>query len=278
MKVDESICVKVRQHIIKMIFSAQEGHIGSSFSCVEILTALYFFVLNVRPNKPKWENRDRFILSKGHAAPTLYSILAMKGYFPIDELKNFRKYGSILQGHPDMTRTPGVDMSSGSLGNGLACAVGMALFGKKKNKKYSIFVLVGDGETQEGIVWEAAMTASHYNLDNLIVIQDNNGLQINGAVSEIMKIDNICERWSSFGWEVSEVDGHDLEALTKLVSELKSKKNGFPKLIIANTIKGKGIDFMENTKEWHSKIPNSKEYNKGIEILNKKSVAYYDDY
>ncbi len=259
----------IRKDIIKMLTEAKSGHPGGSLSASEILTYLYFKEMNIDPNKPNMEGRDRFVLSKGHGAPVLYSALAEKGYFPKEELMNLRKTDSMLQGHPDMKGTPGVDMSTGSLGQGLSAANGMALAGKLDNKSYRVFVLIGDGELQEGQIWEGAMTAAHYKLDNVTAFIDNNGLQIDGFNKDVMNVEPIKEKWEAFGWHTITIDGHDFEEIEKAVEEAKNTK-GKPTAIIAKTVKGKGVSFMENEAGWHGVAPNeeqSKQALKELEVI-----------
>jgi len=248
----------IRKHIICMTREAGSGHPGGSLSAVEIVTALYFKVMKIDPQNPRWEDRDRFILSKGHAAPVLYAALAERGFFPVEELYRLRKLGSILQGHPDMKVTPGVDMTTGSLGQGLSAANGMALAGKLNKKNYRVYVLLGDGEIQEGQIWEAALTSSHYKLDNLTAVLDNNGLQIDGTNDEVKCINPIEEKWKAFGWHVISVDGHNFEEILAALEEAKNVK-GRPTMIIAKTIKGKGVSFMENKVDWHGTAPNKEQ-------------------
>lgn len=248
----------LRIDIIKMLASAGSGHSGGSLSSADIVACLYFSVMRHNPQNPKWEERDRFVLSKGHACPVLYAALAEAGYFPKEELFNLRKLGSILQGHPDMNKTPGVEFSSGSLGQGFAAAFGMALGYKLDNNPGRIFVMLGDGECQEGIVWETAMGVSHYKLDNLTAILDYNNLQIDGKVSDIMEIAPIGEKFRSFGWTVYEIDGHDMEQILWALSSERIKA-GRPTMIIARTVKGKGVSFMENEVDWHGKAPSPQE-------------------
>ncbi|HEY8804535.1 MAG TPA: transketolase, partial [Clostridium sp.] len=219
-------------------------------------------------SNPKWENRDRLVLSKGHAAPALYAVLAEKGYFPKENLKTLRKLGSMLQGHPDMKVTPGVDMSTGSLGQGLSAANGMALAAKLDKKDHKIFVILGDGEVQEGQVWEAAMSSAHYKLDNIIVFLDHNGLQIDGSNDEVMSVSPLDEKFSAFGWKVLKVDGHDMDAIKKVIGEAKLTK-GRPTIIIAETIKGKGVSFMENQAGWHGKAPNEEQREIALEDIKR---------
>ena len=260
------IANSLRIDIIKMLAESKSGHPGGSLSACEILTALYFKEMNIDPKNPKWEDRDRFVLSKGHGAPVLYAALAEKGYFPKEELMKLRKIGSMLQGHPDMKGIPGVDMSTGSLGQGLAAANGMALAGKIDNKDYRVYALIGDGESQEGIIWEAAMFAAHYKLDNLTVFLDHNGLQIDGRNEEVMNIEPIDEKFKAFGWNVISIDGHDFEEIFKALESAK-KTTGKPTMIVAKTVKGKGVSFMENQAGWHGKAPNKEETEQALNEL-----------
>lgn len=257
----------IRKSVIEAVYGAASGHPGGSLSAADILTVLYFYQMNIDPKDPKNENRDRFVLSKGHASPVLYATLAERGYFSKDELKTVRKLGSRLQGHPDMKGIPGVDMSTGSLGQGLSAANGMALASKLDSKGYRVYALLGDGEIQEGQIWEAAMTASHYKLDNLCVIVDNNNLQIDGSVDNVMNIYPIDEKFRSFGFEVFNVDGHNIDELISVFEKAKTVK-GKPTAIVAKTVKGKGVSFMENQVGWHGKAPKEEEYNEAINELN----------
>ena len=256
---------EIRQAIISMINKAKAGHPGGALSAADIVTALYFHEMNVDPQNPSWEDRDRFILSKGHACPVLYAALAEKGYFESAHLDTLRKYGSILQGHPDMRKTPGVDMTSGSLGNGLSAGVGMALAAKWKRKEYRVYVMLGDGESQEGMVWEAAMSAAKFKLDNLVAIVDYNGLQINGWVNDIMRLEPLADKWKSFGWSVIEINGNEMKQVLHALQ--KARKLRGPVVIIANTVKGKGVSFMENEAEWHGKAPNEEQTARAIDEL-----------
>lgn len=256
----------VRKDIINMLSEAKSGHPGGSLSAAEILVYLYFKEMNIDPKDPKKEDRDRFVLSKGHGAPVLYSVLAERGYFPKNELMKLRKTVAMLQGHPDMKDTPGIDMSTGSLGQGLSAANGMALAGKLDNKSYRVFALIGDGEMQEGQIWEAAMTAAHYGLDNVTAFIDNNGLQIDGFNKDVMKVEPIKEKWEAFGWHTISIDGHDFEQIEKAVIEAKNTK-GKPTTIIAKTIKGKGVSFMENEAGWHGVAPNKEQTEKALKEL-----------
>lgn len=260
------IANNVRIGIIEGTYNAKSGHPGGSLSIADILTVLYFNQMNVDPKNPKSNSRDRLVLSKGHVAPALYSTLAEKGYFPVEELKNLRKVNGILQGHPDMTNIPGVDMSTGSLGQGLSVANGMAIASKLNHEGVRVYCICGDGELQEGQIWEAAMTSSHYKLDNLCVIVDNNNLQIDGQVNEVMSIYPLSEKFKSFGFEVINIDGHDMNQIINALNKAKTIK-GKPTVIIAKTIKGKGVSFMENHVGWHGKAPNEEEYNLAIKEL-----------
>lgn len=244
----------IREDIIAMLVMAKSGHPGGSLSAAEIMAVLYFHEMNVDPTNQDWPDRDRFVLSKGHAAPVYYAALANKGFFPKEELLQLRKTGHFLQGHPDMKKVPGVDMSTGSLGQGISAAGGMALAGKIDKKSFRVYCLLGDGEMAEGLVWEAAMAAAHYKLDNLLAILDYNGLQIDGTNEEVMNSSPLSEKWRAFGWNVLEVDGHDIEELKAALETAKSLR-GKPTMIIAKTIKGKGVSFMENQAGWHGNAP-----------------------
>ena len=257
---------EIRRDIISMTAAAGSGHPGGSLSAADIVTALYFQIMRLDPERPAWLDRDRFVLSKGHAAPVLYSALAERGFFPTSELLTLRKLGSRLQGHPDMKSLPGVEMSTGSLGQGLAVANGMALTGKLDNRDYRVFVLMGDGENQEGMIWEAAMAAAHYKLDNLTAFLDHNGLQIDGPVREVMSVEPVADKWKAFGWDVQVIDGHDISQIIKAVEKAKEVK-GRPQMIVAETVKGKGVSFMENNVDWHGKAPNPQETEKALAEL-----------
>jgi len=250
-----------------MITNAQVGHIGGSFSVTDILVSLYFAILKTDPKNPGWPDRDRFIMSKGHGATALYSILAEKGFFPVEELMTFAKLGSRLQVHPDKRKVPGVEASTGALGQGLSIGAGMALAAKLDGRDYRTYVILGDGEIQEGQVWEAAMFASHYRLGNLTAILDYNNVQLMGYVSEIMGISPVKEKWIAFGWNVLEIDGHDHEQIINAVKEAKKIKEK-PTIIIASTLKGKGVAFMENKCEWHGKAPCKEEYDNAMKEID----------
>ncbi len=262
----------LRQDIVSMLAAAKSGHPGGSLSAVEILAALFFHEMRINPKDPSWEDRDRFVLSKGHAAPVLYAALAEKGYFPKEELQKLRKTDQMLQGHPDMKRTPGVDMSTGSLGQGLSAANGMALAGKLDGKDYRVFVLLGDGEMAEGQVWEAAMASAHYQLDNVTAILDYNGLQIDGATDSVMCSAPLADKWRAFCWHVIEVDGHDLDALIEAFAEARQVK-GKPTIIIAKTVKGKGVSFMENQAGWHGSAPSAEQAEQALQELQKEALT-----
>ena len=250
---------EVRKGIVTAVHSAKAGHPGGSLSAADIFTYLYFEEMNIDPKDPKKPDRDRFVLSKGHTAPGLYSALANRGYFPVEDLKTLRHLGSYLQGHPCMQETPGVDMSSGSLGQGISAAVGMALAAKLDNKDYRTYTLLGDGEIQEGQVWEAAMFAGHRKLDNLVVIVDNNGLQIDGKVEDVCSPYPIDKKFEAFNFHVINIDGNDFDQIDAAFKEAKATK-GMPTAIICKTVKGKGVSFMENNAGWHGKAPNDEEY------------------
>ena len=267
----EKIANQVRKNIIEEVYAASSGHPGGALSGADLVTALYFYEMNIDPKHPKDENRDRFVLSKGHASPLLYAVLSEKGFFDSKLLKEFRKNGSILQGHPDMKNIPGVDMTTGSLGQGLSAANGMALAGKLDKKDYRVYCMVGDGEIQEGQIWEAAMTSAHYKLDNLCVIVDNNNLQIDGKVCDVMSVYPIDQKFESFGFEVFTIDGHNFREILETLEKAKKVKEK-PVAIIARTIKGKGISYMENQASWHGKAPNEEQYQMALEELSKNSI------
>ena len=262
----QKMATQIRLDILEEVFSASSGHPGGSMSIADVLTYLYFQEMKIDPKNPKWEDRDRFVLSKGHCAPGLYAALAERGFFPREDLKTFRRVDSYLQGHPDMKGVLGVDMSSGSLGLGISTACGMALSGKVYNKDYRVYTALGDGEIAEGQVWEAAMFASHYKLDNLCAFVDFNGLQIDGAITDVMNSTPIDEKFKAFGWNVVVIDGHDFNQIEKAVEEAKATK-GRPTMILCKTVKGKGVSFMENNAGWHGKAPNAEEYEKAVAEL-----------
>ncbi|MBC5998061.1 transketolase [Romboutsia ilealis] len=260
------ITCSIRKDIVSMIHGAKSGHPGGSLSAVEILTALYFDEMNIDPTNPKMEDRDRFVLSKGHAAPVLYATLAHKGYFDKEELKGLRKTGRMLQGHPDMKGTPGVEMSTGSLGQGFSVACGMAMASKLDNAPWRVYALLGDGECQEGIVWEAAMSAAHYKLDNMTAFLDYNGLQIDGNTDDVMSLGSIVDKFKAFGWNVIEIDGHDFDQIFAALDMAKSTV-GQPTMIVAKTIKGRGVSFMENQAGWHGNAPSDEHLRIALEEL-----------
>ncbi len=268
-RIDElsGLCKKFRRQLIDILYSIQTGHPGGSLSCTEVLTLLFFEKMNINPANPNMDDRDRLILSKGHAAPMLYINMAHRGYFNPEDLNALRQIDSHLQGHPCYHKTPGIELSTGSLGLGLSAGVGMALSDRLNKKNSHVYVLLGDGEIQEGIIWEAAMSASKYKTDNLIAILDNNGVQLDGTIQEIMPLDDIKAKWFSFGWNVISVDGHDIAALSDAF-DLAVQHRGSPTIIIADTVKGKGISFMEGKNQWHGKPITQKEYNMAVEELN----------
>lgn len=261
-----AICKDVRADIVKMTAAAGSGHPGGSLSAVELLTVLYFGVMKHKADDLCWPDRDRFILSKGHACPLLYSVMARTGYLPVDELVTLRKCGSRLQGHPSCKLLPGIEVSSGSLGQGLSITNGLALAAKLNKKDYRSYCLMGDGEIQEGQVWEAAMTAAHYKLDNVCAMIDYNGLQIDGDIEDVMGVAPLPEKWAAFNWHVIQIDGHDLSQVMAAFDEAKKTK-GKPTMIIANTIKGKGVSYMENAAGWHGKTPNVDEVKKALDEI-----------
>ena len=258
----------VRRGILEEVYSAQSGHPGGSLSIADIMTYLYLEELRVDPKAPRWEDRDRLVLSKGHVCPALYAALAMKGFFPEEELRTFRRVGSRLQGHPDLNKAPGVDFTAGSLGQGVSAAAGMALAGKLSGKDYRVYTILGDGELQEGEVWESAMFSAHYKLDNLCYIIDNNGLQIDGNVRDVCSPYPIDEKFAAFGFHVVNIDGHDFAEIEAALAEAKTVK-GKPTAIIAKTVKGKGVSFMENNAAWHGSAPNKEQYETALADLDK---------
>ena len=265
----QKIANEVRKDIVTALHSAKAGHPGGSLSAADVFTYLYFEEMNIDPKDPKKADRDRFVLSKGHTAPGYYSALAERGFFPKEDLKTLRHLGSYLQGHPDMKHIPGVDMSSGSLGQGISAAVGMALSAKLSNESYRVYTLLGDGEIQEGQVWEAAMFASHYNLDNLCILVDNNGLQIDGSIEDVMSPYPIDEKFKAFGFHVINIDGHDFDQIESAYNEARTVK-GKPTAIIAKTVKGKGVSFMENKASWHGTAPNDEQYEVAMNELQEQ--------
>lgn len=262
----KAIAKRIRHHIVTMVTAAGSGHPGGSLSAVEIVTALYFHKMRLNAQDPKWQDRDRFIMSKGHSCQALYAALAEVGYYPVDSLQTFRKLGSPFQGHPCMKKAVGVEIPTGSLGQGLSGGIGMALAGKLDKKDYRIYVMIGDGESQEGQIWEAAMSAAHYKLDNLFGIQDHNNLQIDGKVCDIMGVEPLANKWRAFGWHTINIDGHNFDEIFKAFDKAEKVK-GKPTMIIAKTIKGKGVSFMENEVEWHGKAPSKDEMTKALKEL-----------
>ena len=265
----QKIAYKIRRDAIDAVYSAASGHPGGSLSIAEILAYLYFEEMNIDPKNPQKPDRDRFVLSKGHAAPGLYAALAERGYFPVEELKTLRQIDSVLQGHPDMKHIPGVDMSTGSLGLGISAACGMALAAKQMKQDWRVWTIVGDGESEEGQVWEAAMFAAHYKLDNLCAIIDWNGLQIDGAVKDVMNPTPLDEKFKAFGWHVIMIDAHDLAAIDAAVKEAKATK-GQPTAIIAKSVKGKGVSYMDNAVNWHGAAPKQEQYEIAVKELDAK--------
>ena len=263
---------EIRKGIVTAVHSAKAGHPGGSLSCADLMTFLYFEEMNIDPKDPDKADRDRFVLSKGHCAPALYSTLAQRGYFPVEELTTLRKLGSHLQGHPCMQHTPGVDMSSGSLGQGVSVATGMALSAKLSNDPYRVYTLLGDGEIAEGQVWEAAMFAGHKNLDNLVVIVDNNGLQIDGRIEDVCNPYPIDKKFEAFNFHVINIDAHDFDQIRAAFAEARNTK-GMPTAIIMKSVKGKGVSFMENQAGWHGKAPNDEQYEIAMEDLKKVGEA-----
>ena len=259
---------ELRIRVVDMIWKAQSGHPGGSLSVADFMTACYFRYMKVDPKNPRWADRDRFVLSKGHVCPAQYAALAMTGFFPMEVLDTLRKEGSPLQGHPSMTKCPGIDISTGSLGQGLACAAGMALAAKLDGKDYNVFCALGDGETNEGEIWEACGTAHKYKLDNLIVFVDWNNLQLDGTCDEIMPLVDLANKFEAFGFEVASCDGNDMQQLVQVMDQLLASKNGLPKCIVGKTVKGKGVSFMENQVGWHGVAPNDDQYRQAMEELN----------
>lgn len=256
----------IRRYVIKMLAKAGSGHPGGSLSAVDLLVVLFYNKMRHNPQQPKWQDRDRFILSKGHGCPALYAILADMGYFSVDKLETLRQFGSILQGHPCMKTTPGIEISSGSLGQGLSVGLGIALAAKLDKKDYRTYVMLGDGEIEEGQIWEAAMAASHYKAENLCAILDQNELQIDGFIHDVMSSHPISAKWRSFGWHVIEINGHDYNAIIDAYNEAEKIK-GIPTIIVAKTVKGKGVSFMENQVDWHGKAPTKEEAEKALAEL-----------
>ncbi len=269
----QNTCVDLKKNIITMIYKAQSGHPGGSLSVAEFVTACYFREMNIDPENPKWPDRDRFVLSKGHVCPAQYAALAMKGFFPMEVLDTLRKEGSILQGHPDSKKCPGIDISTGSLGQGLACAVGMALAAKMNGKSYRVFSALGDGECDEGEIWEACHTANKYKLDNLVAFVDYNNLQLDGTCDEIMPLGDLAAKFRTFGFDVYEIDGNDMQQMVAALDLALAVKNGKPKCILGHTVKGKGVSYMENQCSWHGTAPNDQQYQQAMEELDRQYAA-----
>ncbi|MGW7996238.1 transketolase [Staphylococcus xylosus] len=263
----EKTANELRKTVLKMVYSAQSGHPGGSLSAADFVSALYFGEMNIDPQNPEWEDRDRFVLSKGHVAPIQYSALATLGFVPYETVYTLREYKSPFQGHPDSKKCPGVDISTGSLGQGLSCAVGMALAGKMDKKKYKVFAVLGDGECQEGQIWEATQSAVKYQLDNLIVFVDDNGLQIDGTTEEIMPNGDLEEKFKAWGFYTKRINGNDMTEVVDTLDEIRDLNDNKPKCIVCNTTKGQGVSFMENSVSWHGKAPNEEEYNLAIKEL-----------
>ena len=266
-KMLENKAIDIRHDVLNMIYTAKAGHPGGSLSAVEVVTTLIFHVMNIDPQNPDWPDRDRFVLSKGHACPVLYAALAERGFFDKEILNTLRQYHSILQGHPDMNKVPGLDMTAGSLGNGLSAGLGMALSAKHKGQDYMTYVMLGDGECQEGMVWEAAMAASHYHLNNLVAIVDCNGVQINGWVNDIMRDEPFADKWKAFGWNVIDIDGHSIREVLTALHEARTMRS--PTVILARTVKGKGVSFMEDQAAWHGAAPNAEQLAQAMEDIEK---------
>ncbi len=264
----ENTCVDLKKNVIDMIYKAQSGHPGGSLSVAEFVTACYFREMDLDPQNPQWADRDRFVLSKGHVCPAQYAALAMKGFFPMETLDTLRKEGSILQGHPHSKKCPGIDISTGSLGQGLACGVGMALNAKLDKKDYRVFVAVGDGECNEGEIWEACQTAYKYQLDNLVVFVDYNNLQLDGTCEEIMPTHDLAGKFRAFGFDVIDIDGNDMSQMVAALDVARLNKNGKPKCIFGRTVKGKGVSYMENQCGWHGTAPNAEQYQQAMAELN----------
>ena len=271
----EKTACKVRMGVIEGVYNAKSGHPGGSLSISDVLTYLYFAKLNVDPKNPKWADRDRFVLSKGHCAPALYAVLAERGLFDKSELKKLRHIGAMLQGHPDMKGTPGVDMSTGSLGQGISAAAGMALGGKLSSASYKVYTILGDGEIEEGQVWEAAMFSAHNKLDNLVAIVDNNGLQIDGKITDVCSPMPITDKFEAFGWHVITMNAHDFDDIERAFDEAE-KINGKPVAIVMTSVKGKGVSFMENQVGWHGTAPNAEQYAQAMDELNKTLESLED--
>ena len=265
---------ELRKDILAMIYNAQSGHPGGSLSAIDVLVGLYYYKLRVNPKNPLWQDRDRFVLSKGHCSPAIYAVLADKGYFPKSELDDYRKINSMLQGHPELS-IPGIDFAGGALGQGVSFALGIALACRLDKKNCSVYAMIGDGEMQEGAVWEASMAAAFYKLDNLIVILDKNQVQQTGKTKDIMDIGNAALKWKAFGWNVIDINGHDMQQILKALDKASKMKNKKSTIIISNTIKGKGVSFMELNHKFHGKAPNDEEYKKAIDEIEKIDIKRF---
>ena len=265
-------CIDLKKHVVDMIYKAQSGHPGGSLSVAEFVTACYWHEMDVDPQNPRWADRDRFVMSKGHVCPAQYAALAMKGFFPMETLDTLRKEGSPLQGHPSMNKCPGIDISTGSLGQGLACGVGMALAAKMDGKDYRVYVAVGDGEALAGEIWEAANTAHKYKLDNLVVFVDYNNLQIDGTCDEVMPNGDLGAKFREFGFDTYEIDGNDMEQMVAALNLARAVKNGKPKCIYGHTVKGKGVSYMENVCSWHGVAPNEEQWKQAMDELDAQYV------
>ena len=265
---------ELRKEIITVVYNAQSGHTGGSLSAIDMLVALYHYKLRIEPKNPMWQDRDRFVLSKGHCSPAIYVVLADKDYFPKSELDGYRKINRLLQGHPELS-TPGIDFAGGALGQGICFAVGIALACRLDKKNNNVYAMIGDGESQEGAVWESSMAAAFYKLDNLIVILDKNQVQQTGKVKDVMDIGNVNLKWKAFGWNVIDINGHDMPQITRALDKASKMKNKKPTMIISNTIKGKGVSFMELNHKFHGKAPNDEEYKKAIEEIEKIDVKKF---
>ncbi len=265
---------ELRKEIITMIYNAQSGHPGGSLSAIDMLVGLYYYKLSIEPKAPMWEDRDRFILSKGHCSPAIYSVLADKGYFPKSELDGYRKIGRMLQGHPELN-TPGIDFAGGALGQGMSFALGVAMACRLDKKECKVYAMIGDGESQEGAVWEASMAAAFYKLENFIVILDKNQVQQTGKTKDVMDIGNVALKWKAFGWNVIDINGHDMPQIVKALDKAEKINNKKPTIIISNTLKGKGVSFMELNHKFHGKAPNEEEYKKAMEEIEKIEVKEF---
>ena len=265
---------ELRREIITIIYSAQSGHPGGSLSAIDMMIGLYYYKLRIDPKNPKWDERDRFVLSKGHCSPAIYAVLTDKGYFPKSELSGFRKIGRMLQGHPELN-TPGIDFAGGSLGQGICFALGIALACKLDKKNCKVYAMIGDGEAQEGAVWEASMAANFYKMDNFVVILDKNQVQETGKTKEVMDLGDVVQKWMAFGWNTIEINGHDMLQIVNALDNACEMNNGKPTIIISNTIKGKGVSFMELNHKFHGKAPNEEEYKKAIEDIEKIDVEKF---